>query len=195
MASELLIQCPDGQMKTIPLTGDRLAVGRSSIAELCFPEDAGLSRQHFAFESQDGEWTVQDLGSKNGTFVNNIPLKARLILKPGDRITAGHLVVVYSPDASNPNSGVVVFEGADNSPSTSTVVTSLEGALSNQTLAFERGGPKASAPIQALIRAGQEFVESRSLSELFPIVLDLAIQAVNAQRGVLLILEGDTLVP
>ena len=60
-----------------------------------FPEDAGLSRQHFAFESDADEWTVQDLGSKNGTFVNNIPLKARLILKPGDRITAGHLVIVF----------------------------------------------------------------------------------------------------
>src|SRR3954453_11640364 len=142
MPSELLIQCPDGQTKSIPLTGDRLAVGRSSASELCFPEDAGLSRQHFAFESQDGEWTVQDLGSKNGTFVNNIPLKARLILKPGDRITAGHLVVVFSPDAGNPNSGVVVFDVNDSSPSTSTVVTSLEGA--HQTLSFDRAGPKAS---------------------------------------------------
>lgn len=198
MPSELLIQCPDGQTKTIPLSGERLAVGRSSASELCFPEDAGLSRQHFAFESQDGQWTIQDLGSKNGTFVNNIPLKARLILKPGDRITAGHLVVVYSPDASKPQSGVVVFEGGesvDNSPSTSTVVTSLEGALTNQTMVFERGGPKASAPIQALIRAGQACGESHSLNELFPKVLDLAIEAVNAQRGVLLILEGEELVP
>src|ERR1041384_3686624 len=131
MPSELLIQCPDGQMKTVPLTSGRLAIGRSSAVELSFPEDAGLSRQHFAFESEGEDWTVQDLGSKNGTFVNNIPLKARLILKPGDRITAGHLVIVYSPDASGPKPGVVVFEGADNSPSTSTVVTSLEGALSN----------------------------------------------------------------
>src|SRR5436305_1518841 len=193
MPSELLIQCPDGQMKTIPLSGDRLTVGRSSAAELCFPEDAGLSRQHFAFEAQDGEWTVQDLGSKNGTFVNNIPLKARLVLKPGDRITAGHLVVVYSPDSANPDAGVVVFEGGGDSPSTSTVVTSLEGALSNQTMAFERGGPKSSAPIQALIRAGQAFGEIHSLDELFPLALELAIEAVNAQRGVLLILEGDTL--
>src|SRR4051795_12015139 len=127
MQSELLIQTPDGQMKTIPLTGERLAVGRSSAAELCFPEDAGLSRQHFAFEYQDSEWTVQDLGSKNGTYVNNIPLKARLILKPGDRITAGHLVVVYAP-SEDANDGVVVFEGSEQSPSTSTVVTSLEGA-------------------------------------------------------------------
>src|SRR3954471_1665971 len=128
MPSELLIQCPDGQSKSIPLTGERLAVGRSSAAELCFPEDAGLSRQHFAFEAQADDWTVQDLGSKNGTFVNNIPLKARLVLKPGDRITAGHLVIVFSPDAAGRDNGVVVFDGTEtNSPSTSTVVTSLEG--------------------------------------------------------------------
>ncbi|MEO8370642.1 MAG: SpoIIE family protein phosphatase [Candidatus Solibacter sp.] len=182
-------------MKTVALAGQRLSIGRSSAAELCFPEDAGLSRQHFAFEPEGEDWTVQDLGSKNGTFVNNIPLKARLILKPGDRVTAGHLVIVYEPDAAGPNPGVVVFEGETSSPTTSTVVTSLEGALSNQTLAIERGGPKASAPMQALIRAGQELSDNRPLNELFPVILDLAIQAVNAQRGVLLIQEGDQLVP
>jgi len=195
MPKELQIQCPDGQMKTIALAGERLSIGRSSVAELCFPEDAGLSRQHFAFENEGDEWTVQDLGSKNGTFVNNIPLKARLILKPGDRITAGHLVIVYSPNAANANDGVVVFEGSDtNSPTTSTVITSLEGALSNQTMAIERGGPKSAAPMKALIRAGQELAENRPLDKLFPIILDLAIEAVNAQRGVLLLLEGDALV-
>src|SRR5215475_2488968 len=97
MPRELLIQGPDGQTKTVPLNGQRVTVGRSSAAELCFPDDAGLSRQHFAFEPDGDDWTVQDLGSKNGTFVNNIPLKAKLILKPGDRITAGHLAVTYSP--------------------------------------------------------------------------------------------------
>ena len=197
MNRELLIQCPDGQMKTVPLLKDRISVGRSSAAELCFPEDAGLSRQHFAFEPEGDDWTVQDLGSKNGTFVNNIPLKARLILTPGDRITAGHLVIVYSPDDSKAAQRVVVFEGGEaNSPSTSTVVTSLEGALTNQTMAFEKSGSKgAAAPLQALIRAGQELSENRPLEELFQVILDLAIQAVSAQRGVLLALEGEELVP
>jgi len=195
MPKELHIQCPDGQMKMVALTGERLSIGRSSVAELCFPEDAGLSRQHFAFENEGDEWTVQDLGSKNGTFVNNIPLKARLILKPGDRITAGHLVIVYSPNAANANDGVMVFEGGDtNSPSTSTVITSLEGALSSQTMAIERGGPKSAAPMKALISAGLVLAENRPLNELFPVILDLAIEAVNAQRGVLLLLEGDALV-
>jgi sigma-B regulation protein RsbU (phosphoserine phosphatase) len=36
--------------------------------------------------------------------------------------------------------------------------------------------------------------ENRPLNELFPVILDLAIEAVNAQRGVLLLLEGDALV-
>ena len=126
-------------------------------------------------------------------FRQQYPLKARLILKPGDRITAGHLVVVYSPEADNAVSRVVVFDGNEpSSPSTSTVVTSLEGA--HQALASERTA-RGSAPIQALIGAVQAFEESRSVNELYPVVLDLAIQAVNAQRGVLLVLEGDTLVP
>src|SRR3954453_14936125 len=194
MPRELLVQCPDGQTKNIPLVPGRLAIGRSSAVELSFPEDAGLSRQHFAFESEGDEWTIQDLGSKNGTFVNNIPLKARLILKPGDRITAGHLVIVYSPDDADPNAGVVMFEGNESSPTTSTVVTSLEGALSNQTMAIERGGPKASAPLQALLKFGEQVSQYPSLDDMLPATLELAIQAVNAQRGVLMLLEGDQLV-
>ena len=196
MRRELLIQRPDGQVDALPLSGSRLAVGRSSSVELSFPEDAGLSRQHFAFEFEDNEWTVRDLGSKNGTFVNNIPLKARLILKPGDRITAGHLTIVYSPDGDKPSvpkPGVVVFEGEAGPETTSASIT-LEGALYKQTMVLERGGAKASAPLQALIRAGMELSENQPLADLFQSILNLAIEAVTAQRGVVMILENGELV-
>ena len=195
MRRELLIQRPDGQLEGLPLSGSRLAVGRSSSAELSFPDDAGLSRQHFAFEFEDNEWTVRDLGSKNGTFVNNIPLKARLILRPGDRITAGHLTIVYSPQGDKPSApkpGVVVFEGEPGTDTTSASIT-LEGALS-KTMVLDRGGPKASAPLKALIDAGMELSENKPLAELFQTILDLAIQAVTAQRGVVMVLENGELV-
>jgi serine phosphatase RsbU (regulator of sigma subunit) len=196
MARELLIQCPDGQMKTVPLTG-RVSVGRSSASEMCFPEDGGLSRQHFVFEPEGDGWTVQDLGSKNGTFVNQIQLKGKLLLSPGDRIAAGRLVIVYSPEAASPAPGVVTFDGVGlaASPSTATVITSLEGALANPAMGFRGAGPKAPASMQALIRAGQELTKNQKLSELFPVILDLAIEAVNAQRGVLMILEDGNLLP
>jgi serine phosphatase RsbU (regulator of sigma subunit)/pSer/pThr/pTyr-binding forkhead associated (FHA) protein len=191
MPRTILIQGPDGQTKTMPLSGIRLAVGRSSSVELSFPDDAGLSRQHFALELTGDDWTVQDLGSKNGTFVNGIPLKARLALRPGDRITAGHLAIVFAAEDSAAAPGVVVFEGggADtDSPSTSTLVTSLNDA--NRTIVVEPGGgAKPSAAMQAFIHAAQELAERRPLADLFPLILDLAIQAVNAQRGVLLLLD------
>jgi serine phosphatase RsbU (regulator of sigma subunit) len=181
-------------MRTVPLSGSRLAIGRSSAAELSFPEDAGLSRQHFAFESDGDDWTIQDLGSKNGTFVNNIPLKARLTLKPGDRITAGHLVIVYSPADGTPHAGVVVFEGETSSPTTSTVVQNLEGAVASQTIAIARGGTGGSAPLQSLLKFGEQISKYPALEEMLPAMLDLAIQAVNAQRGVLMLLENGELV-
>jgi sigma-B regulation protein RsbU (phosphoserine phosphatase) len=194
MIREIVIQCPDGQIKTVPLRGDRVTVGRSSATELCFPEDAGLSRQHLVLEREGDEWSVQDLGSKNGTLVNNIPLRAKLRLKAGDRITAGHLAIVYDAGRGGPPSDkVVFFESPEaEAPSTSTVITSLEGALSNQTI-VDHPTPRGATQIQALIRAGQELADRGSLTDLFPRILDLSIEAVGAQRGVVMALEGDRL--
>lgn len=106
---EISIQTSNGAVKTVSLTGGRLTVGRSSLVELCFADDWGLSRQHFAFEPEGDSWRVQDLGSKNGTFVNNTPLKVPLILKPGDRITAGHLLIVYEPSIEDRQSNISFF--------------------------------------------------------------------------------------
>jgi sigma-B regulation protein RsbU (phosphoserine phosphatase) len=195
MQRDIVIQCPDGQIKTVPLQGDRYTVGRSSTVELCFPEDAGLSRQHMVLERDGDDWTVQDLGSKNGTLVNNISLRAKLRLKPGDRITAGHLAIVYDDKGAGPRptEGVVVFEtGEGDPPSTSTIFTSLEGALSSQTI-VDRPGQQGAKQVQALIRAGQELAGRGTLADLFPRILDLAIEGVGAQRGVVMILEGDRL--
>src|SRR5258705_11246387 len=93
--SELIVQSPDGHSRHVTLTGERISLGRSSTNELCYPDDAGLSRQHLAFEKAGSDWTICDLGSKNGTQVNSNRITAPHILKPGDRVTAGHLIIQY----------------------------------------------------------------------------------------------------
>ncbi len=45
---ELVIRNIDGKNVTVPLDRDRITLGRSSANELCYPDDAGLSRQHLA---------------------------------------------------------------------------------------------------------------------------------------------------
>jgi len=192
---QIQIFSPDGHNRFVPLDADRISLGRAATAELSFPEDNGLSRQHLAIERDGDGWAVIDLGSKNGTNVNGAKLSERRRLNSGDRITAGHLILVYDGSASQLQSPVVVFDqragAADDFSPTATVITKLEGVIRPE-------GGEAQIPaalqVSALVRAGNELAGSRPLPELFRFILDLAIQTVKADRGVLMTTEGDNLV-
>jgi phosphoserine phosphatase RsbU/P len=190
---ELLIHTPDGKTKTVKLEGDRLTLGRSSTGALCFPDDAGLSRQHLMLEREGSEWSIQDLNSKNGTLVNGVRLSGKLRLRSGDRITAGHLTMIFDdPVEGGQAAGVVVFENEPEVP-TATVVTSLEGVLAGEH-SKQQTMAAGSIQVSALIRAGRELAGHRPLNELFRFILDLSIEAVGAQRGVLMTLESERLI-
>ncbi len=185
---ELLIQTPDGKTRALPLDRDRFTVGRSSASELCYPEDAGLSRQHLAFEKVGESWTVRDLNSKNGTFVNGDRITEARPLGPEDRVTAGHLTITFAENASPPTKTVVFVEGASTTSPSTTVVASLQGLLS-QEKEIEGG-----MQMRALIRVGRELSGNLPLTDLFNLIMNLSIEAVGASRGVLMTLEGDELV-
>jgi serine phosphatase RsbU (regulator of sigma subunit) len=185
---ELSIHTPDGKTRTLVLERDRYALGRSSSNELCYADDAGLSRQHMVLEKSGDAWTVQDLNSKNGTFVNGNRIDSPRRLGPSDRITAGHLTIEFAEKLS-PAANTVVFVEA-NAPAaavSTTVATSLEGLLSDEKEI--EGGPQ----MRALIRAGRELAGNMPLNDLFNLIMDLSIDAVGAARGVLMTVEGDEL--
>jgi serine phosphatase RsbU (regulator of sigma subunit)/pSer/pThr/pTyr-binding forkhead associated (FHA) protein len=193
--TELQILSADGKSRSVPLIeGKRITIGRSSASEICFPEDNGLSRQHMAIEYEAGAWALRDLGSKNGTVLNGARVTAPTPLKEGDRIVAGHLIIIC--DGSGGTSGsttqpVVIFDPLEEDEvqtSSSTVITNLEGVIQPDDTQGDSQGV-AAAQVSALIRAGNELASHRPLPELFRFILDLAIQAVNADRGVLLTIE------
>jgi S1-C subfamily serine protease len=70
---------------------DSFTAGRHPAAELRFhPEhDAGVSGSHARFVLHQGRWYVQDLQSRNGTFVNGQPVTDPRVLEEGDRIVLG----------------------------------------------------------------------------------------------------------
>src|SRR6476660_6638129 len=172
-AREIRIQCPDGQTKTVQLQGDVITLGRSSTTELSFADDAGLSRQHLAFEREGDEWNVRDLGSKNGTLLNRLRLTGAMRLRSGDRIAAGHLVMVYDdPGHKAPAAGVtfVPTPEAEDSVTSSTIHTDLKNLLGGKST-LETGALQMSA----LIRVGNELGDQKlSLPELFQLILDLS---------------------
>jgi phosphoserine phosphatase RsbU/P len=194
---ELQILSPDGRNQVIELKGEKMSLGRSGTADLCFADDVGLSRQHLAIERDGDGWAIRDLGSKNGTMLNGARLTTRTALKPGDRIMAGHLILVYDgrsqPKTHAPSKPLVVFdEKAAEQPSSATVMTSLEGVIRNENATGAE--QVAAAQVSALIRAGNELSKQGPLPELFTLILELAIDAVKADRGVLMTLEDGELV-
>jgi len=190
---EISILTPDGRSRVVPLEGDRLCLGRASTNELCFPEDTGLSRQHLIFEREGDSWLIRDPGSKNGTHLNGERISCPQRLRAGDHISAGHLTIIFDANGRLPSPHTVIFVDREDTRPTGTVSTNLAQALppeqsiqaSQATVSADRFG--------ALIRVGRELATHRPLNELFSLILNLAIETVHAERGVLLTIEGDSL--
>ncbi len=70
---------------------DTFIVGRSRFVHCPMPEDMALSRDHFMIEINPPQCELRDLGSTNGTFVNNHRVD-RVRLVSGDMIAAGQSV-------------------------------------------------------------------------------------------------------
>src|SRR2546423_3763814 len=68
-------------------------IGRDSGLPLHLEDDAQVSRRHARVMAQGGGATVEDLGSTNGTYVNDQPIHAPRPLAPGDRIRVGLTVL------------------------------------------------------------------------------------------------------
>jgi sigma-B regulation protein RsbU (phosphoserine phosphatase) len=181
---ELIVHSPDGSFKVVPLAGESISLGRAPSNTLAYPDDNGLSRQHFVIERSGADLRLRDLGSKNGTELNSQRVSGSVALQPGDRIRAGRLVIEYrTADVRPPDKTVLFVEHSTAAVSSGTVIaTDLQSALARQSSTSKTG----TSPVDALIRAGQELAAHRPLQELFPLILDLSMQAVQASRGVLL---------
>ncbi len=67
-------------------------VGRAMGCDLRL-EDTYVSQEHARIFAKNGSWYVEDLGSTNGTFVNEQRLAAPAMLTPGDRIRVGTTIL------------------------------------------------------------------------------------------------------
>jgi ABC transport system ATP-binding/permease protein len=72
----------------VVLRGDRMVIGRDPSVEcpLNFPM---VSWHHAAVERSAGEIYVEDLDSRNGTYVNGVRISAKTVVRPGDEIGLG----------------------------------------------------------------------------------------------------------
>lgn len=76
-----------------PLREPELTLGRDGSVDVSLREDT-ISRVHARLMRRDGAVYVEDLGSRNGTFVNDEPVRAATLLRDGDYLRLGSVTIL-----------------------------------------------------------------------------------------------------
>jgi Nif-specific regulatory protein len=162
------------------LNEELLVIGRETAANLCIA-DASVSRRHSKIEKKESGFVLTDLESLNGTFVNDVPVKSRL-LEHGDRVRIGDsqfLFLTHEGDATSKSSDVRLEEA--HVVSGSTVQIRFDDAIYQMT-----------RDLSALMKISTSINSIRGLDNLLERLLELLFEVVPAQRGAILLTDQDS---
>lgn len=91
--TQLVVVAPPERAGTAFPIGQELTVGRAGGCAVSLPEDTFVSSLHARVYTTDQGVSVEDLGSTNGTFVNQERVTAPVALHRGDRLKVGSTVL------------------------------------------------------------------------------------------------------
>ena len=125
--------------------GLTMVVGRDEGLDLKLQHEDGASRRHCQFTIVGGDLFVEDLGSSNGTKVNNKKIERRTAVKPGDVIGVGKVrlraaIVGDARGVARP--AVVSKPAATTRPATSTPAAAAKTATSKPAAASRPSPPE-----------------------------------------------------
>lgn len=190
----LTVIASDGKTFRRELEGELLKIGRSSKNDLNLSFDLSLSRFHAEIRERSGKHYLSDVGSRNGTSLNGRPVSEAIELKVGDRITLGETTILFSVD-EEPRVAIEE-DGHMLRADSSTVTIPLEDIISSgppvnaaATITPQQAMPE-NRTLAVLTRAGMELISTRPLDEVLEVIMDLVFEALPAERGFLMLLEG-----
>lgn len=124
MDVKLVMFKSNGQRKEFPLISAKTVIGRGENCDLRVPL-VSVSRHHCELIVGGGTIAVKDLGSSNGTFVNNHRVN-EATLQAGDRLAVGPIVFTTQidgvPDVIRPVKTRGQLMAEDGSPGTEEII-------------------------------------------------------------------------
>jgi adenylate cyclase len=188
----LEVRIPKEPPETVPLRKGVITVGRAPQNDFIM-KDKLSSRLHFKIVKTAFGHKVVDLGSSNGTFVNNRKVNKEQALKDTDVIKIGNTQLIYRVEPEGALSGT----GSSEILATQIVKSAQEVSMSIGTtgsLAEARKFQTArlSQNLYILYRIGKMLISARNVDELLQTAMDLIFKVLKADRGLLMLVDPGT---
>jgi transcriptional regulator with GAF, ATPase, and Fis domain len=173
------------------LAESTLTIGRESTNQICLA-DLAVSRRHCVIERRDDDFLIRDLESYNGTYVNGVPVKER-ILAHSDRIIIGdsHFLVLLGEAGGTLQFNVVQLD-EERAPSIETVRLRREDILYLQPDKMLDELPqheRLARDLNALLKISTAVSSIRTLESLASELFGLIFAVVPAKSGAILLVD------
>jgi putative nucleotidyltransferase with HDIG domain len=178
-------------------SAEQLRIGRQESLEICINESS-LSRQHARLFATNHGWRVSDLKSTNGTYLNgkkinsaDWPLGLHDVIRCGDLNFVVDALESHAETTSipAPDAAPEVPNGADHLVIEASAPggwqSALEGWANDRNRCLRPG-----EQLVALLRAGYHLGHIEDEKELLHSILYDAVNALDAQRGAIVLAEG-----
>ena len=178
---------PDGVPFAHDFKTDEVVIGRARDAHLKL-SDESLSRRHARLFRRGNDIYFEDLGSRNGSMLNDVAVTAALRVTVGDQIVLGGTqIVLRRPGAvelttRHAGDTTAVFD-----------VTNLSGGTAPHAMFKDLASENRALGI--LLRAGSLLIVHRPVADMLDSMLDLALEAFGAERAAVALLASATAEP
>ena len=179
-----------------PLEGDSSILGRHPDCDIVL-ESGAVSRQHARVFRIGPRFYVEDLGSRNGTFVNDEAILDRHLLNDHDKLTICDLTFAFhhvppdpgqltTQDSTGSEATAVVLD--DDRPSTgSTIMSKVDISTGSSGLQL---GVNAETKLKAMLEITQNLSQAVGLDAVLPSLLDSLFKIfLQADRGFIVLKE------
>lgn len=185
-----------------PLEGASVVLGRHPACDIVL-ESASVSRQHARILSVEGDFYLEDLHSRNGTFLNGKPVSQRQLLGENDEVGICDLSFIFHlgppelsitpPPARRSDSAtdaLMVDDDEESSRESSAVMSKLNISSGPTGLRLE---VNTEAKLKALLEISQHLGRALELAEVLPKLLDsLFAIFLQADRGFIVLRDPQT---
>ncbi len=161
------------QHRVFELNDDPTSVGRAPDNTLWL-DDPALSRLHCEFRRSGARWLLRDLGSFNGSFVNDV-LVTEHALRSGDHVQLGSTVLYFVPDES----AARAVPPAKTAPATG---VDAQLATSRKLRNFA-----------ALIEITKALNSELDKAKVLETIVDKGVELIKAERGFLILVHDGLL--